>query len=432
VLNLLSNAFKFTLKGEIEVRLETFQGNARLTVRDTGVGIPPEELPRMFERFHRIERSLGRTHEGTGIGLALVQELVKLHGGTITVASIPGEGSEFTVTIPLGNAHLDPKRIGAIPELAATLTHRAFVEEALHWVPDPPEAASKILESGKEPRSARRSRILWADDNADMRAYVGRLLGSRFDVEAVPDGAAALEAAKANPPDLILSDVMMPKLDGFGLLRALRGDPDLREIPIILVSARAGEESRIEGIEAGADDYIVKPFSARELVARVDTHVKMVAVRQEAKVAAQASVLLAAIVDSSDDAIVSKDLDGVITSWNKGAERLFGYTEAEALGQSIMMLIPPNRVQEETAILDQIKRGERVDHFETIRVRKDGTRLNISLSISPIKDPKGRVVGASKVARDITERVRQESALKEANVALQQANMDLQQFAYSA
>ena len=150
------------------------------------------------------------------------------------------------------------------------------------------------------------------------------------------------------------------------------------------------------------------------------------------KRAEQNANLLASIVESSDDAIVSKNLDGIIMSWNQGAERLFGYTAAEAVGQSITMLIPPDRLEEEPKILERLKRGERVEHFETIRVRKDGSRLNVSLTISPVKDADGRIVGASKVARDITEKVRQEEALQEANAALKRANADLQQFAYSA
>jgi PAS domain S-box-containing protein len=146
----------------------------------------------------------------------------------------------------------------------------------------------------------------------------------------------------------------------------------------------------------------------------------------------RAAALLGAIVDSCDDAIISKDLNGVITSWNRGAERLFGYTADEATGRSIEMLIPPERLGEEPKILSELRRGQRVDHFETIRVHKNGTRLNISVTISPIRDASGRVVGASKVARDITENVRHEQALQAANAALQRANADLEQFAYSA
>ena len=439
VLNLLSNAFKFTLHGEIEVRLAPADGQAILTVRDTGVGIPLEELPRMFQRFHRVEDSRGRTHEGTGIGLALVQELVRLHGGTVSVASVMGQGSTFRVAIPLGKAHLDPVRLRKAPELASTsVTPAAFLEEALRWLPDESEQDHELPESAAaEPeRLNGRPRILWADDNADMRAYVRRLLGDRFDVTAVPDGKAALDAARARKPDLILSDVMMPRLDGFALLRELRADPQLCEIPVILLSARAGEEARIEGMEAGADDYLIKPFSARELLALVESHLKMSRFRhlttEAVRQAERNASLLASIIESSDDAIVSKNLEGIIMSWNQGAERLFGYTAAEAIGKSINMLIPPDLLSEEPRILARLRRGERVDHFETIRVRKDGSRLNISLTISPIKDAQGRVVGASKIARDITQRVRQEQALQIANTALRQANADLELFAYSA
>ncbi len=411
VLNLLSNAFKFTLKGKIELRVSEEDGQAIFSVRDTGIGIPPEELPRVFERFQRIDHKRGRTHEGTGIGLALVQELAKIHGGNVAVESVEGDGSTFTVTIPLGSKHLDPARIVAPREIEIrTVTSEAFVEEAIRWLPDESDQAKvysrtrydnepSVIEERKE------GRIVWADDNADMRAYVSRLLSGRFQVEAVPDGKSALDAIRARKPDLVLTDVMMPELDGFGLLRAIRSDPNLSGLPVILLSARAGEEARIEGLRAGADDYLTKPFSSRELLAVVRSHIELSRVRQQVleaqKKAEQSARLLASIVESSDDAIISKDLNSMITSWNKGAERLFGYTEAEAVGRSIMMLIPSDRADEEPRILASVSRGERVDHFETIRIRKDGTPVRVSLTVSPIKDDEGRIVGASKVAREI-------------------------------
>jgi signal transduction histidine kinase len=285
VLNLLSNAFKFTLEGEISVRLEAVGEHVQLTVRDTGVGIPSEELPRVFERFHRVKDARGRTHEGTGIGLALVQELVRLHGGSLTVESTLAKGSQFTVRLPLGMAHLEPAQVGTSPGLApAPIGADAFVQEALRWLPEgeawPEARGARLLDETDVPEgaaplpAAARARVLWADDNADMRAYVTRLLGARFEVTAVADGQAALEAARAEPPDVVLCDVMMPRLDGTGLLRELRADPRLRETPVILLSARAGEESRIEGLKRGADDYLVKPFSARELLARLETQVE--------------------------------------------------------------------------------------------------------------------------------------------------------------
>lgn len=296
VLNLLSNAFKFTFEGEISVRLRPDPGtqSVQLVVQDTGAGIPAEEVPKLFERFHRVQGIRARTHEGTGIGLALVQELAALHGGTVGVQSTVDEGTTFTVSIPTGNQHLPPERVSAGATAGTVAAHAApYVEEALRWLPDEHPAGDRIPgapfdtpSAGQMPESPSpvgdRGRVLLADDNADMREYVARLLGQRYDVETVADGDSALAAVRSRPPDLVLSDVMMPGLDGFALIRALRSDARTREVPVILLSARAGEEARVEGIGAGADDYLVKPFSARELLARVGTHLELARVRAEA------------------------------------------------------------------------------------------------------------------------------------------------------
>src|SRR6266478_5602713 len=295
VLNLLSNAFKHTFEGSITITLRWLGDYAELAVADTGVGIPETELPRLFERFHRVKGAKSRTHEGTGIGLALVQELVSLHSGAVSIESEEGKGSTFRVTVKTGTAHIPSDRQGAARALVSTTARAtAYVEEALHWLPnatrDPPPTGlvdvasfpSGALSSGALATSGdRRSRIIWADDNADMRDYVRRLLADRYDVLAVPDGLAALAAAQEQHPDLVLSDVMMPGLDGFGLLRALRADARTRTLPVILLSARAGEEAAIEGLDAGADDYLAKPFSAQELLARVRTHLELARVRRE-------------------------------------------------------------------------------------------------------------------------------------------------------
>jgi signal transduction histidine kinase len=315
VLNLLSNAFKFTFAGQIEVRLREgacgapldeaagpLRRCATLTVRDTGTGIPAAEMPRLFERFHRIQSAQARTHEGSGIGLALVQELVKLHGGSIVAASTPGQGTTFTVEIPLGSAHLPSAQVGDSAALPSTGTGAAsYVEEALRWLPGHDRGADQLgaeLPGANEtvagapvPAQAQgdnRPSVLVADDNADMRGYILRLLAARYQINAVADGDAALAAARERLPDLILTDVMMPRLDGFGLLRELRADPRTRDVPVIMLSARAGEESRVEGMEAGADDYLIKPFSARELLARVGAHVQMARLRREAAEALRA------------------------------------------------------------------------------------------------------------------------------------------------
>jgi signal transduction histidine kinase/ActR/RegA family two-component response regulator len=268
VLNLMSNAFKFTFTGGISIGLHEEGRQAVLTVQDSGVGIPAEELPRVFERFHRIEGTRARTHEGSGIGLALVQDLVALHGGTITVASVFGQGTTFRVALPLGKTHLDPDRI--VDHLApaeASPSAPALAEEAMRWLP----------ETAVAEKHAAQARILVVDDNADMRAYFSRLLGRHWQVAAVADGAAALALAQADPPALVISDVMMPGLDGLSLIPALRRQTATAHVPVMLVSARAGTEASVDALKAGACDYLVKPFSPRELVARVAAQLERIA-----------------------------------------------------------------------------------------------------------------------------------------------------------
>ncbi|RKH32085.1 ATP-binding protein [Corallococcus sicarius] len=289
VLNLVSNAFKFTLQGGVTLRLREHGRWVSLEVEDTGSGIPAPELPRLFERFHRVPGTASRTHEGTGIGLALVQEFARLHGGTVGVNSQEGQGTTFTVTLPLGHAHLPPERIRATPHprSAAREATTAYVQEALQWSPNPPK---ELTQSSRAPAPSQetparealpRARILLADDNRDMRDYIQRVLSTDYEVEAVKDGQKALEAALENPPDLVLSDVMMPRLDGVGLLRALRAAPRTRELPILLLSAKAGEQATVEGLTSGADDYLVKPFSAGELLARIASNLKLARMRRE-------------------------------------------------------------------------------------------------------------------------------------------------------
>jgi signal transduction histidine kinase len=279
VLNLLSNAFKFTFEGRIRVRVHEEGEFFALTVEDSGVGIPEAELPRVFDRFHRVAGMRARTHEGSGIGLALVQELARLHGGEARVASAPGAGSRFVVTIRRGHAHVPTGHLAAEGQAGGRDRVRsAFVEEALRWIDEgAPLAAAPPAES-TEPAA----RILVADDNADMRDYLRRILGRSWSVDAVADGGAALQRAIADVPDLLLSDVMMPGLDGFELLRALRANARTRAIPVIMLSARAGEEATVEGLQAGADDYLVKPFGARELVARVRGQLALARAKSEA------------------------------------------------------------------------------------------------------------------------------------------------------
>ncbi len=379
VLNLLSNAFKHTFEGTITVRLRWCGDRAELEVADTGVGIPESERARLFERFHRVKGAKSRTHEGTGIGLALIKELVGLHRGTVRVESREGAGSTFIVAIKSGSAHLPQGQIGKERTLSSSATQAAaYVEEALHWLPDAPSTSGAALlpAETKEPGSTitaaaaggPRSRILVADDNADMRNYVKRLLGDRYAVRVVQDGAAALIAAREETPDLVLSDVMMPGLDGFGLLQELRKDERTRTVPVILLSARAGEEATVEGLGAGADDYVVKPFSARELLARVRTHLQIAQMRRAwAKELERANKELEAFSYS-----VSHDLRAPLR-WIDGFSQGLMEECADTLGASAQDKLRRIRagVQHMSALIEGLLKLSRITRTELTRQKVD-------------------------------------------------------------
>ena len=292
VLNLISNAFKSTFDGEIRVSVRAAGEQAQVSVSDTGTGISERDLPNLFQRFGRIDGARRRSHEGSGIGLALVQELVEMHGGSIHVKSAIGVGTEFTLSLPFGQKHLTRGRVVSNGAAASSLQGSAvaYVQEAMGWLGTGDRLKGEVAASaaGDEPRkpaaadsAQRKPVILLVDDNADMREYVSGLLGGRFQLIQAETGKGALAEVERMVPDLVLTDVMMPEMDGFGLLAALRQNPATRAVPVILLSARAGEESRIDGIDAGADDYLAKPFSARELVARVDAQLKLANLRKQ-------------------------------------------------------------------------------------------------------------------------------------------------------
>jgi PAS domain S-box-containing protein len=353
VLNLLSNAFKFTHEGEIAVTLRQAGPDAVLSVRDTGAGIPATELPRLFERFHQVRGARGRALEGTGIGLALVAELVKLHGGSIRAESTPGRGSTFIAAVPLtaapGTAEAGGGGAGGRPSPAAG----PYLDEVTRWLPGPASAGAVLTAGhvGREGEAAARPRVLVADDNADMRQYLARLLRGPYEVEEVADGRAALAAARERPPDLVLADVMMPELDGLALVRELRAGPGTAAVPAVLLSARAGEEARVEGLEAGADDYLAKPFSARELLARVGAHLELARVRREAArredelraEARRAQEQAAAILESITDGFVAMDSEWRFTHVNARAERINGIRREDQIGKTQWELFPATR-----------------------------------------------------------------------------------------
>ncbi|WP_322043472.1 ATP-binding protein [Paraburkholderia sp. J67] len=421
VLNLLSNAFKFTLAGRVDVSLARHGAHAVLTVEDSGSGIPAHEMPRLFERFHRVEGTQGRTQEGTGIGLALVHELVKLHGGAIEAWSEPGQGTRFAVSVPLGSAHLDPARLreGA-PRNGGGQMAAAFAAEAEGWLGTTPlmagrnadkiaaaeadglrlDPAASASSSGlRDQRFAATfgARILLVDDNADMRAYVGTLLASAYQVDLAADGAQALDVARRQRPDLIVSDVMMPRLDGFGLLAEARRDAALRDVPVILLSARAGEEARIEGLDAGADDYLVKPFSARELAARVGALLERTQIRRANE------QLLELALSSIQDQFFLLDQDARLTLVNPRFLELTGKTAPQALGQRLADICPETAANGFAAALSAALTAREARQFET-RCASSGRWFETR--IYPAAE------GAAVLMTDVTERKLAQEAIR--------------------
>nr|WP_246513134.1 response regulator [Azospirillum picis] len=436
VLNLVSNAFKFTLSGGVTVAVRPSDAGAVLTVTDTGVGIPAEEQHRVFDRFHRIEGQRGRTHEGTGIGLALVKDLIQLHGGAVSLESRVGHGTSLTVTLPFGDAHVPAGDRSAEPPMASTATRAdAFVAEALQWLPQeprsdapPPACGAPGTPGGPVPERTRTAAVLLADDNTDMRTYVERLLtAAGYRVEAVADGAAAVERARAAPPDLVLSDVMMPRLDGFGVIAALRGHPDTRDLPIILLSARAGEESAIEGLQAGADDYLVKPFSARELLARVEGALRLSDLRREtAERLRQANEALERRVEErtrerdrfwrlSRDPFVVADADGRWVSASPAWTDILGWTDAELLGRTSEWMEHPDDREKTRAEVRKLAGGGNTLRFENRFRSRDGQYRSFAWTATPAD---GLMFC---VARDVTDERAQTEMLRKTEEQLRQS-----------
>jgi PAS domain S-box-containing protein len=423
VFNLVSNAFKFTFDGSISIQMHAADDgkSADLVVRDTGVGIPPHELPRLFERFHRVENQKSRSFEGSGIGLALVQELVKLHNGSLAVESEVDKGSSFKVCIPFASSQL-LAHSPASELTGAPVAYRAetYVEEALSWLKDDtaPNSERDIAAPDALGDIKMKGHILVADDNRDMRAYIGRLLGAHWDVETVEDGNAAIGAIRRNRPDLVVTDAMMPQLDGFGLLEAIRNDPELRDLPVIMLSARAGEEARIEGLDAGADYYLTKPFSARELVAQVNANLTLSRVRSEAAKAIRASeetlrrrtTQFETLLNEAPLGVYLVDADFKIQAVNPTALPVFGDIPdlvGRDFGEVIRILWPEDYADEVVRLFRHtLETGEphvTPEHIEERRDRK--VKEYYEWRINRIPLPEGRY-GVVCYFRDISAYVR--------------------------
>jgi PAS domain S-box-containing protein len=291
-----------------------------------------------------------------------------------------------------------------------------FVLEAKRWNPDSPRHVehTQATERNTAPPSARTSRILIVDDNADMRDYIAGILRPHYTLDLASDGQEALDVARRTRPSLILSDVMMPNLDGFGLTRAIRSDLSLRDVPVVLLSARAGEEATVEGLEGGADDYLVKPFAARELLARVRTHVELS--RQRA--------ILERFFTLSLDLVCIANVDGFFERVSP-AFSVLGHEMSEIQKRPFIEFVHPDDRAATRAEMESLARGNRTLHFENRFLCRDGSFRWLAWTAAP----EGRTIYA--IARDVTEAKRTQEALARAKDVAEAANHELEAFSYS-
>jgi PAS domain S-box-containing protein len=427
VLNLLSNAVKFTFEGSITVGLAAAGDQVELWIADTGIGIGKEDQLQLFERFHRVAGVRSRSHEGSGIGLALVAELVALHGGTVTVQSEVGTGTRFVVALPRGSQHLPPDQITTAPpdgdSGAGSLTQEgidALVSEVSRWFEDTSTGGHRALPplpSVADPDELRPF-VIVADDNADMREYLVRLLETHYEVRAARNGLEALELVREKRPDLVITDVMMPGLDGFGLLDALRSDSATADVRLIMVSARAGEEGVVEGLEAGADDYLVKPFSARELLARVHSNLELDRVRRRHDALERNRSLLDEAQRLARLASWEIDLDARNLTASDELFRMASLDQSDLVGVDLEALIAgllheDDRARVLEALRSAIEEGTDID-YEARLVDREGALRWVHVLGHVVRDADGRVVKLRGSLQDITGLREAEERLREA------------------
>jgi PAS domain S-box-containing protein len=441
ILNLMSNAFKFTPSGKITVAVQACGSETvEIKISDTGIGVPEHELPRLFERFHRVAGAQGRSIEGSGIGLALVHELVKMQGGTIRVTSQWGAGTTFTITMPFAAAEREGADFEPRKQPGASIDAHEYVESAQRWLVDLDDhdesTARSLNDASREElpramiRDAAAPTVLVADDNADLRDYMRRILSTAgYVVTLAADGQQALEIAQADAPDLIVSDVMMPRLDGFGLLRALRADAALAETPVLLLSARAGEEAKVDGLQAGAEDYLVKPFSAREMLARVASNLQLARLRRttEQNLRTLNETLEQRVTETlaerdrlweiSEDLLVVVDIDGRFLRVSPSWTRMLGQASGDLHLRPYEDLVHPEDVAQVALSLETLRDHGNAVHYENRMRVSDGSWRWIAWTLS--LDPNsGQIHG---VGRDVTADKEARDALRHAEEALRTA-----------
>ncbi len=412
--NLLANAVKFTpAGGKVSVLLEREGEKLRLTVRDTGCGIATGELPRIFEKFHQVEGSSARRFEGTGLGLAVVKEFCGLLDGTVTVESQQEQGSAFVVEL-LAPAAKEGEKAARHP----VQEHRASVGE--------PEGTQGGRGADK---------VLIAEDNPEMAAYIGSLIENMCQYRLAKDGEEALEMVRSWKPDLVLADVMMPKVNGFRLCRRLKADAGTLRLPVVLLTALTHREALIEGWEAGADDYLFKPFHPRELVTRVRSILDLHRDRREAEeellkaqervaelerermrgALKESEATIRTLLETASQGILAVDEAGRIVLANRMAYELFGYRPGELIGRRVEELVPERlreaHVEHRAEFMASPRTPVTGDGVRELRgLKKDGNEFPVEVSLSSVKSGRGPLAVA--FVTDITVRKRSEDALR--------------------
>ena len=422
VFNLLSNAFKYTLEGKITINIYAESDHAVFSVTDTGIGIPEAELPKMFERFHRIHNSAGRSFEGTGIGLSLTKELVQLQGGNISVKSKEGAGSTFKVIIPFGKEHLDINKINDTKPETKQESFNLYLNES-----------STLLETdrrfqGPVENISSGATILVVDDNADMREHLRSILGSHFHVVTASNGLNALHLMRESKPDVIISDIMMPIMDGLQFLKEMKQDKRTARIPFILLTARAGEESKLEGYETGADDYLVKPFSALELIARVRAQIEISRKWNDTE-----QRLTGFLMQAPAGIAVMEGPRHVYTLANAQFQRMFARTHEQLIGKSVKEAFPEISDTGINELMDDIYRSgetyiahEWPSHFvdETGKIREGF----YDFIVHPMKDINGNVTDLMVHAVETTESVIARKKIEENSAMIRNMYMNTPAF----
>ena len=430
LLNLLSNAFKFNpIGGTVALSLRADDERAIFTISDNGPGIPPPLREAVFERFRQIDGGADRKSGGTGLGLSIVKEFVELHGGKVSVDESPTGGARFTIELPLAapDGH-EVRKSGC--ELGPELNKQAVAELRLP-VRMPPVAGSMVGEDAPL--------ILVVEDNPDMNAFVAKILAMKYRVETAFDGREGLDKALALQPNVIVSDVMMPRLTGEQLVRAVRSRPELAAVPIVLLTARADEASLIKSLQDGAQDYLSKPFLPEELLARVG---RLIAEQQrnEASIR-QAYTLLRTVTQEITDPVFVKDLDGQYVMVNPAGANLFGRSIENVIGRTAAELFPDDMAGKfDESDRKLVTDGTTFTYEETLPI--EGSLRTFLVTKAPCRDNDGQIIGVIGIARDITDRIRSEENIRRLNAdleervtqrtaELQAAIQELEAFSYS-